>query len=116
MSAPTIAPGRTSELRDCGRCGKAMTSGGARQPGVPVHSRRGLCEGCEVAARRDGTLLDHPALVRTRAEVLEDYELLRTDGATRRQAAARMGMTVDALDRALQRARAAGLDVVMGPK
>lgn len=42
------------------------------------------------------------------AEIMEEWDFLRRDGATRAQAAERMGMTWVAFDRAWHRAKSAG--------
>lgn len=81
-----------------------------RVEGVRVTVARGLCRVCYFRAERDGTLFDHPRTTRPRADVVEDYLMLveTRQYSTRRDVAARLGMTVDALDRALYRA---GVDV-----
>jgi hypothetical protein len=47
-------------------------------------------------------------MYRTRDEVMTEWDMLRTAGVTRRQAAAAIGMSYTALDRAIYRARALG--------
>lgn len=77
-------------------------------PGQVMHAGRGLCEGCYERKWRSGRLADFPAQLRPRAEVMEEWELLRSEGYTKRQAAERLGMTFAAFDRAFHRARKAG--------
>jgi hypothetical protein len=69
---------------------------------------RGLCWFCYRAATKNGELFDYPRSTRSRDEVLDEWEMLRGEGYTRRQAAERIGMTFEAFDRALYRARSAG--------
>jgi DNA-binding transcriptional ArsR family regulator len=51
----------------------------------------------------------NPAVARSRAEVLEDYRLIKDDVYSVGEAAARMGMSEAALTQALSRARRAGI-------
>jgi hypothetical protein len=69
---------------------------------------RGLCSACHQRAKRDGTLIDYERRSVARDELLDEWEILRGDGCTIPQAAPRLGMTVDALAKALDRARADG--------
>lgn len=72
-----------------------------------AHHARGQCRRCyqrDYYARRCG-----PRRTRRRADVVEDYQFLRRHGYSRQQIADRIGMTRVALDRALSRARRAGL-------
>lgn len=70
-------------------------------PARPTNGR-GLCRSCWTLARRNGTLQQHARTrtIRTQAEFVEDYELLRSEGYTRRQIAERLGMRYDAVTRA----------------
>lgn len=83
--------------RDCVECGERSRNAG-----------RGLCAHCHQGALRAGTLCDYERLTRSRADVLDDWTVLRGQGVTRLQAAARLGMSFPAFERALFRARAAG--------
>jgi hypothetical protein len=78
-------------------------------PGRPVNAR-GLCDSCYQTHHRAGTLDQFPIQrnQRRRVEFIADYELLRSEGYSRAQIAARLGMTRNAVDRAVQRAVAAG--------
>lgn len=113
MTATIVDPRATMT---CARCADPMTPEGVRVDGIRVHGCRRLCERCVTRSEKDDTLLDYPRITRTNAEVVADYELLRTARMGRREAAAQMGMTFDALDRALLRARAAGVPVTIGPR
>jgi hypothetical protein len=104
----------------CRDCGKPMVGkhtyrryAEAREQFVR-HDGQGLCRADHKRATAHGTLpepapRDLPRCAyRRRAEVLEEYALLRSDGVSRRMCALRMGMTLSGLDRAINRARAAG--------
>lgn len=82
-------------------------------PGVVPYQARRLCSVCYHRAERNGTLVDYPRSTRARADVVEDYLLLkaRSPDMTKARIAAEMGMTHSALDRALVRARQAGANV-----
>jgi hypothetical protein len=75
-------------------------------PGLPVLAR-GLCRPCYQLAWRADQLPDKRA-TRSRAEFIADYELLRSEGYTRRQIAARLGLTYDGVGAAYRRAVRAG--------
>lgn len=79
-------------------------------PNRPV-SARGLCDSCYQTHLKRGTLGQFPVLrpQRSRADFTADYELLRSEGYTRRQIAERLGMKRDTLDHAYHRAVRAGL-------
>lgn len=79
-------------------------------PGRPANGR-GLCRSCWTLARRNGTLDQHARTrtIRTQAEFVEDYVLLRSEGYTRRQIADRLGMRYDAVTRAYGEAVRKGL-------
>jgi hypothetical protein len=89
----------------CRRCGYHMHP---PQAGGRYHRGRQLCNFCHPAAARNGELVDFERQTRVRDEVMADWELLRSQGFTRRQAAARLGMTVKAFEKAHERARRAG--------
>lgn len=71
---------------------------------------RDLCRNCYTRARGDGTLFRHrpKRTIRTRADFIADYELLRSEGHTRRQIAERLGMSYPAVTGAYGRAVADG--------
>lgn len=91
-----------------------MTCAMCRQPMVPQHSEvpadhvrhngRGLCGGCYSRAEQAGTLADYPRRQKPRADLLEDWELLRSEGYSVQHAAERLGMTHEAMRKALRRA------------
>lgn len=63
------------------------------------HKGRGLCSGCYGVNRRRGTLAKFSRTTRLREDTFSEWQLLKSTGATRREAAERMGITVAALDR-----------------
>jgi hypothetical protein len=72
---------------------------------------KGLCDRCGKAERRaaDPTRANGRSPYRFRDDMLDEWELLRSDGVTDlTQAAVRMGVTKDALQKCLERARKAG--------
>lgn len=83
----------------CARCVRPIRG---RQGG------RGLCKDCHRTCSRNGSLLDFPRATRSAAEVQEDYAVacLRMPDATIAERAELMGMSAEALRRALERARA----------
>jgi hypothetical protein len=70
------------------------------------HAGRGLCRPCHQTAGEDR--IDYERVGRSRDELMAEWEILRGEGYTKRQAAERLGMTFEAFDRAYHRARAAG--------
>ena len=78
-------------------------------PGRPVNAR-GLCDSCYQTHHQRGTLGQFPTkrTMRSRADFVADYELLRSEGYTRRQIAERLGMKYPAVQRAYLRAVRAG--------
>jgi hypothetical protein len=78
-------------------------------PDRPV-AARGLCHNCYTTAWRKSRHVDHPAerTQRRRVDFVADYELLRSEGYTRRQIAERLGMKYDAVTAAYLRAVYAG--------
>lgn len=75
-------------------------------PDRPVLAR-GLCRSCYGVAWRNDELDDLRTL-RRRADFVADYELLRSEGYSRRQIAERLGMTYDGCSAAYRRAIRAG--------
>ena len=92
----------------CMGCNRAMAPYSQTQADGSHHRARGLCSRCHSAFQYTGELIAFERLTRTRDELLEDWELLRAQGLTRRQAAERMRMPYLSFNRALQRARAGG--------
>lgn len=101
----------------CRVCNRPLRprSAGRGGPGAG-HSARGLCHNCWKQAKADGDLPDHPRTHRPMAEVISDFNVLRLRQMTVRKAADHMGMTYAALDRAISRARKAGLHIVELPR
>lgn len=66
--------------------------------------RRGLCSACYWRHRTAGTLDRFPRKVRPSHDTFEDYLFLAAQGYTRRTAAERMGITKQALEKAIMRA------------
>lgn len=84
---------------------RACLDCGLHKPGVYA---RGLCRACHSRSARRGTLADFPSLLRSRAEVIEEYVHLKRDGFSRAQIAERLEMSKDALEMHLRRAARAG--------
>jgi hypothetical protein len=100
MSAPAKTPTRT-----CRRCERPMlTPRAAVGSGQRRHGGRGLCDPCFRGLTPDQRA-DFERNTRTRDEVLDDYDPLRRQGYHRRDIAERIGMSVDALEQCLRRAR-----------
>lgn len=74
----------------------------------PAIGARGLCRKCynRMVKRQGGRVIER--VTRPAEDTLEDWEFLRDQGLTLETAAARMDMTVRALEIALQRARDKG--------
>jgi hypothetical protein len=83
-----------------------------RTSGLARHGARGLCDRCAKGVRRANDPTRTPGSRspnRSREEMLEDWDLLRSDGVTDLTVAAlRMGVTKGALQKCLERARKAG--------
>jgi hypothetical protein len=71
---------------------------------------RGLCESCYTVAQRTGTLHRHAPVreVRSRADFVADYSMLRSEGHSRAQIAERLGMRYTAVTSAYLAAVRAG--------
>ena len=103
----------------CRRCERGPLVHGARwrrltrperkATGGVEHCARGLCRTCYVVVLEQGALYDYEPVSRSREEVLDEWELLRSDGVTDLAIAAeRIGTTRAALEKCLERARKAG--------
>lgn len=83
---------------------------------VYPHAGHGLCKRCMTRQRRNGTTVKLKPAPRPRRgsawrpleDTLEEWEMLRDSNHTLEQAAQRMNMSVAALSKALERARARG--------
>lgn len=98
-------------MRDvpCACCGESRAPRAAQD--VPTQDRiayRGLGNCCVAKVIHAGNLADYPRQTRSRDDLLDEWEMLRPQGFTYGQAAERLGMTRDALERGIQRGRAAG--------
>lgn len=74
-------------------------------PGRPVCAR-GMCRPCYQRAWLNNEF--SASRSRPRRDFIPDYELLRSEGYTRRQIAERLGMSYDAVTQAYRRAVGAG--------
>lgn len=94
-----------------GTCGRMMVPGylyskmpREERSGLTFHSARGLCMRCRRAAERDGTFDDYEPRRRLNGDVLEEWELLRSQGVWDLKVAAdRIGISYSALDMAIWR-------------
>lgn len=68
------------------------------------HMGRGLCQPCWRRRKNAGTLLDVERLSRPFAETAAEWQVLQSQGYTRRQAAQKLEMTINTFERALARA------------
>lgn len=94
----------------CVECGCGMTPNKNKRPakGTRRHSGRGLCTACYRRLLDHGRLHEHERRSMPRDMLLDDWVLLRDQGVRPVDAADRLGVSWDALDRALCRALAAG--------
>jgi hypothetical protein len=94
---------------ECRRCQRGpLTSDRQRAIGGSLcHRGRGLCRTCYDHECRYGDVRQWGRLSFTREEVQEEYAVLRPQGLTHPQIAARLGMSLDALEQSLTRARRA---------
>lgn len=100
LDQPWRKPGMLLVLVEAAKC----------HPGRPLNAR-GLCDSCYQTHRMRGDLDRFPTsrpAGRSRADFVPDYELLRSEGYTRRQIAERLNMTFGAVTKAYLRAVRAG--------
>lgn len=89
---------------NCVRCAAGPMASSKDRTAAVKHGARGLCTACHARCTQDGTLDDYPLTHRRRSDVIEDWEFLRDNlGLDRSAAAARLGMTRGALDKAIER-------------
>ena len=86
-----------SPVIECARCHR-------RRP----HKARGLCNACANTAFQNGSLHDYPRTTWSRDDLLDEWDMLRTEGYAVRQAADRLGISLSAFRKALERARRDG--------
>ena len=100
---------------DALRIADRILAAGWTPPGRPAcHPNRelfarSLCKDCYDYHRRHDTLDHHPRKQRPTADFAADYQLLRSEGHTRRQIAERLGMRRNTVDAAYARAVRRGL-------
>jgi len=89
----------------------ALVRGTPDADGLARHSRRGLCYACARTATARGVIEDYPTRVVLGSEVADEWRRMadpeRSINWNVRNLAPRMGMTVGALGKAVQRMRAA---------
>ncbi|WP_344029272.1 hypothetical protein [Pseudonocardia kongjuensis] len=90
-------------------------AGVALPTGVRRKKARGLCGACYMASWRREDLAEHAVQQRPRDDVLDDWLVLRGEGLSLRQAAARLGMSFEAFERAFYRARGDGDERALPP-
>lgn len=109
---PTDRPCDPGTVLDCGACGKPMHAASHDQrlcaAGHPSLKGRGLCRSCYDVAVRAGTRADYPPALRSRGELLDEWQWMRSQGVSFREFPGRVGMTFAAWERAFYRARKAG--------
>lgn len=87
---------------NCLRCDRPRP----RQPHRrAAQGARGLCAACYDWVTRHGCVDDYARVTWPSDELLAEWDLLRRDGHTMRQAAERLGVSYAALDKAIQRAK-----------
>lgn len=105
MRAPQPEQGRPEPVGRCVRCGQAVY---LRAAGGRFLEARGVCNFCYQGARKRGLLIDLERHSRARDEVMAEWELLRSEGYSKRQAAERLGMKFKTFAKAYERARRDG--------
>lgn len=91
-------------------CGVPMSPGSVRPtpPGTRRHAGRGLCSRCYHRHTVAGTLPTFPVHTHRREDLYEDWTELQALGLNLREAAARLRVSVDALEQAIHRTRRGG--------
>jgi transposase-like protein len=92
----------------CAECGSTMVPRSSATDRVTTHEGRGLCPPCYRQAQYGGRLDEYPRRSWSREDVMSEWDLLRAEGYTRRNAAERLGLKWETFDRAFYRAKAAG--------
>lgn len=80
--------------------GPATNCACCKRPGW--HAARGLIDACYARHKAAGTLLNFPRRTRPAAETREEYEFLKQQGLSDTEVAARLGITRQALQYALE--------------
>lgn len=91
----------------CPRCGRVTYPWKAGMATSWSRVGRGLCGYCHSQLTPDQRM-DYPRRNQSQDDVMAEWELLRSEGYTKQQAADRLGMTFAAFDRQFHRARRAG--------
>lgn len=89
---------------NCLACGRRIFPQRNSPDPASRHIGRGLCSGCYDAHAYRGLHVDFERRTRSRDDVLSEWQLLRSEGHSKRQVAERLGMNLAAFNRALQRA------------
>jgi hypothetical protein len=93
----------TPGIRRCvGPCGRPIAVQADPARGILKHCGRGLCGTCR---KNEELLLDCPRVMRDADDVLDEWDRLRRAGVLRAEAAERMSMRLETLERMLQRHR-----------
>lgn len=95
----------TAWPKRCVRCTQLIYPASRVPPHRSRHQARCLCGPCYDHCRRAGTLADYRPVTYSRDELMDEWEVLRLHGYSKRQAAERLGMSFAAFDRAFHRAR-----------
>lgn len=89
----------------CTRCGCVMARYADRETVERFHAGRNLCQVCMRAVAYNGTIGDYERRTWTNDELLAEAGLLMDAGASRAQAAERLGIKDSSLRTAISRAR-----------
>lgn len=95
-------------MKACRDCAATIYPKTWRRPPAETDSGRSLCRPCWRVRSLAGTLDDVERTKFTRDELMAEWDVLRGEGHTKRQAAERLGISYERFDRAYCRARAAG--------
>lgn len=97
--------------RTCSACGETKPVGEFNRAAADPVGRQRWCRDCANAAKRASHRHPVPPRLRPSVDTAAEWAELAAIGVTRREAAQRMGVSKDALDKAIARARAAGQEV-----
>lgn len=89
-------------MRRCAACRRPIATDADPAAGVLKHAGRGLCGTCR---KNEDVRLDHPRRLRPADALLDDWTALRLRGCTREEATPKLGLTLEGLERMLQRHR-----------
>ena len=91
----------------CARCANLIYPRKWNLGSSCTHEGRGLCRPCYDRCRKTGELADYRPVTYRRDELMDQWERFRLYGYSKKEAAAQLGMTFEAFDRAYHRARKA---------